>query len=406
LIVGGGFGGVQIALDLSKRSDLSVVLLSDKPYFEYRPALYRVATALAPLGAVTPLSEIFNGKTVEVIEDRAVKVIPEGRAVTGRSGKSYPYDFLVLALGSEVNYHDLSLLKSLTFGVNSARDALRLYKHLDGLFSSIETASEAQKVESGHVVIIGGGATGTELAGELTAYLKRLAKERGFDPSYITVDLIDPSSRLVKELPEEISKKVQRRVHDLDVNVFLHRRVVEEHVKEIYLKEMHMKTATVIWAAGVRPNELYSRIEGISLDKKKRVVVDEFLRAKGHEEIFVVGDGASEPHSGTAQAAIHQGKYVADVISRRTSGAKLQQYKPKKSSFAVPVGAGWASVLVGNLKINGLVGWWLRRLADLRFYLSILPPMKALNLFFSSDGLNNIDALISYVEKVQPESGK
>jgi NADH dehydrogenase len=399
LIVGGGFGGVRVALGLAKRRDLTVTLLSDKPYFEYLPALYRVATAMAPLGAIVPLSEIIKGKPVEVIEDRVVVINPETKTVTGSSGKIHEYDFLVLALGSEVNYYGLSVLKPLTFGLKSVRDALRLYEHLDELFSSMEKASDAQRVESGHVVVIGGGATGTELAGELTADLRRLAKEYNFDPSYITVDLIDSGSRLVEELPEEVSAKVQERLRDLDVNIFLHRSVVGEHVKEIYLKDMHLKTKTVIWAAGVSPNELYSKIKGLSLDEKGRVVVDEFLRAKGYENIFIVGDGASDPYAGTAQTAIREGHYVAGLISRKASGGKPRPYSPRQSSFAVPVGTGWASVSVGNLKINGRVGWWLRRLGDLRFYLSILPPLKALKFFFSSSGLNNIDTVISYVEK-------
>jgi NADH:ubiquinone reductase (H+-translocating) len=397
LIVGGGFGGVRVALDLAKRKDLSVTLVSDRAHFEYQPALYRVATSMTPLGAVVPLSQIFKGKPVELVEDRVAEVSPEKRAVTGSSRKSYQYDFLVLALGSEANYHGLAVLKPLTFCLKSVRDALRLYAHLDELFSSMEKATDAQMVESGHIVIVGGGATGVELAGELTADMRRLAKKHGLSPSFITVDLIDPGSRLVKELPEGISAKVQGRLRDLGVNVFLHRRVVGEHISEIYLKDMHLKTKTVIWAAGVSPNELYSKIEGLSLDKKGRVVVDEFLRAKGHETIFVVGDGVSEPNSGTAQTAIRQGRYVAGVILRKASGRKLRPYRPKKGSFAVPVGKGWASVVLGGLKINGRMGWWLRRLGDLRFYLTIIPPAKALELFFSSAGLNNIDALREYL---------
>jgi NADH:ubiquinone reductase (H+-translocating) len=399
LVVGGGFGGIRAALDLAKQRNLSVMLLSDKPYFEYQPALYRVATAMAPLGAVVSLSEIFKGKSVEVIEDRVVEVSPERKTVTESSGKSYQYDFLVLALGSEVNYHGLSVLKSLTFCLKTVRDALRLYEHLNELFSSMEKATDEQKVEAGHVVVVGAGATGAEVAGGLTADLRRLAKEHNLDASYVTVDLIDSGSRPVEELPEEISSKVQARLRDLGVNIFLHREIVEEQIQEIYLKDMHLKTKTVVWAAGVTPNKLYSKIEGLSFDKKGRVVLDEFLRVKGHKNIFTVGDGASDPNSGTAQAAIHQGRYVAGAIGREVSGRKLQPYESKKSSVAVPVGTGWASVLIGNVKVNGRIGWWLRRLGDLRFYLSILPPLKALRLFFGRDGLNNIDALTSYIEK-------
>ena len=228
-----------------------------------------------------------------------------------------------------------------------------------------------------HIVIIGAGETGTELAGELAVYTRELAKRSNIDPSLITIDLIDSGPRILKRLPRDISAKVQRRLRLLNVNLFLNRRVVKEEIRDIYLRDMVLKTLTVVWAAGVEPNGLYSRIEGLSLDKTRRVLVDRFLQPNGLTDIFVTGDGASTTYSGTAQSAISQGRYVAEVIIRRIYRRELIPYTVKKPAHAIPVGSRWAAVTIGRLRFYGRVGWWLRQFANLRFFLSILPPRKA-----------------------------
>src|SRR3989338_2424821 len=109
IIVGGGFGGVRAALDLASKKiqGAKIILISDKPHFEYTPALYRVATGRSPLEVCIPLREIFSGKEVEVVEDRIEAVDPLGLVLTGSSGSKYRFDYAVLALGSETAYFNI-----------------------------------------------------------------------------------------------------------------------------------------------------------------------------------------------------------------------------------------------------------------------------------------------------------
>ncbi len=389
VIAGGGFGGVSAVLDLAKKDskNLEIFLISDKPYLEYYPSLYRVVMGEPYHMARIPLKEIFAKKRVNLIQDVINDVNLNEKTVQGASGSTYTFDFLILALGAEITYYDVPGLKQLSFALKSIPDALRLNIHLQELFRTSQKATTEEKVHFLHIVIIGGGETGCELAGALAVYSKELAKKSNIDTSFITIDLMDSGPRLLKRLPQDISERVERRLRQLGVNIFLNRRVVREEIEEVYLKDMRMKTLTVVWAAGIRVNHVLSKIEGLSLDKKGRVLVDEFLQTKGFEDIFVIGDAASTTYSGMAQTAIADASYVAEIVSRKIKSKKLMTYKPKKPSHAVPIGNNWAAVSVATLSFYGNIGWLLRRGADLRFFLSILPLRKAVTFFFNKKRL-------------------
>ncbi len=404
IIVGGGFGGIRTALDLEKKNlpASKIILISDKPHFEYHPALYRIVTGKSPLEVCIPLQDIFEGKKVEVVEDSIIEANLEQRELKGISGSRYSFNFLVLALGSETTYFNIPGLKEYSFGFKSINEALRLRRHLHELFETCKISDKdlEEDVCRLHFIIVGGGASGVELAGELAIYTRKLAKKHQLNPSLITIDLIEAASRLLPTLPEEVSEKARKRLQSLAVNIFLNRRVTEGEVKKVYLKDMQMKTETVIWTAGVKPHHLYSKIQGLEQDKQERVIVDKLLQAKNFQNIFIIGDAAATPYAGLAQTAIYDGNFVAEVIRRKILGMSVEkcQYYPLKPSYAIPIGPGWAAVLSGNYRFFGRFGWWLRRLADLRFFLSILPFRKALLAFQSGKTLCEICSICSVDE--------
>lgn len=397
VIVGAGFGGVRCALNLAKKNPArtKIILISDKPHFEYQPTLYRVATGRSPLEVCIPLREIFAGKNIEVVEDSIRAVNLKEMILEGESGSRYAFDFLVLALGSETAYFNVPGLKELSFGFKSISQALVLKKHLHRLFTSYGGASFKEKTPIVHLVIVGGGATGVELAGELAVYAKKLTQNHGFDFSLVTIELIEAASRLLPALPEAISEKVKKRLHGLGVNIFLNRAVIKEEIEQIFLKDMEIRTKTVIWTAGVRTHHLYSLTKGLTFDQKGRVLVNEFLQPPGFDNVFILGDAAATPYAGLAQTAIYDGRYAAKIISRRLGQKPLFSYWAKKPACAIPIGPGWAIVLIGPFRFFGRFGWCLRRLADLRFFLSILSFRKALLVFLNSKTLCESCAICS-----------
>lgn len=390
LIIGGGFGGIRCALDLeAKRIPAKIVLINDRPHFEYQPALYRVAMGRSEKEACVPISEILEGKQVEFIEDKIVKVEVASKNLVGRSGKIYTFDYLLLALGSETAYFAIPGLKEFSFGLKSIADALRLRNHIHEMFTKCAARSddEEEDVCRLHFVIVGGGATGIELAGEIAHYAKSQAVLHKIDPSFITIDLIEAASRILPMFPQEVSERVAHHLRSLGVNIFCNRQMTEAEMGELKVRGMTMKTETIIWTAGVKANALYQQVVGFSFDKKGRVLVDEYLRAKGFDDVFVIGDGAATPYSGLAQAAISEGKVAAENIERLILGKQLRKYIPRKPAHVLPVGPSWAVAMVGPFTLYGFLAWIVRRLADFRYFLSILPIGRVLKIFFFKQDL-------------------
>ena len=397
VIVGGGFGGVRCALDCARKGipDTKIILVTDRPHFEYHAALYRVVTGRSPLEVCIPLAEIFKRTDVEISIDTLVGADLKDKRVTGQSGSQYAFDFLVLALGSETVYFDIPGLKELAYGFKSINAALRLKRHLHEIFSMDPKLPLPERVMQAHLIVVGGGASGTELAGELAAYIKKLSRAHGVPESLVTLDLIEAAPRLLSLLPEDVSLRIKERLHALGVNVFLNRVVVKEEVEKVYLKDMEMRSKTLIWSAGVKPNKLFATIAGLTFDKKGAVVVDHFLQAQGFQDVFVLGDAAATPYTGMAQTALEDGRFAAKTIAATLTGKGKTLYVEKKPVYAVPVGPGWAAVLWGRWRFYGCVGWIIRRFLDFRFFLSILSFSKALLVFRSGKRLSETCPLCS-----------
>jgi NADH dehydrogenase len=386
LILGGGFGGIATALELTKKN--KVVLVSDKPHFEYHAALYRVVTGRSPLEVCIPIPEILKDTGVEFVVDTITEIDIDRKIALGVSESKYKYDYLVMAVGSEVEYFNIPGLAEYSFGFKSISEALILKKHLHTLFERCKKIPQDEEEQMCllHIAVIGAGASGVELSGELACYMKKLAKKHEVDESLITIDLIEAQSRILPLFPTAVAKKVTQRLRSLGVNVFINRPMSKGEIEKVTVRGMTMRTETIIWTAGIKPNSLHGKIEGLEVDKKGKVVVDKYLL--GAKNFFVIGDGASTKYSGMAQTAIYEGALATKNILNDIKGKKMEEYKPKKPYYSIPVGPGWAATLVGPLTFYGLTGWFLRRMADLRYFLSILPLGKALTAFQSGQRLS------------------
>jgi NADH:ubiquinone reductase (H+-translocating) len=384
VIVGGGFGGIQTALELAKKGipGLKITLISDKPHFEYHATLYRILSGRSPMQVCIPITDIIDLKKVEFIKDRISEVDLQNKVVKS-SEFDYKYDYLVLALGGQNNFYNIDGLGNLAFTSSTMEGILKLKNHMHSQFATFESMSQDERVPNLHFVIVGGGVSGVEVAGELATYLRKLAIQHKADPSYITIDLIHAQPRLVPMFPEDVSENVLHRLHSLGVNVYLNRSVLKEDFDNIYMKDMQLKTKTLIWTAGVKINEMYNKITGLEFDKRGRVIVDEHLHIKGNENVFVIGDGAATEFTGMAQTALYDGEFAARTIESQVLQRELHPYVAKKPFFAIPVGDKWAAGKIGNFTMYGIWGWLLRKWADWTVFRIFLPFGKAVTAFRS-----------------------
>lgn len=377
LIIGGGFGGVAAALRLSRllpTDSTRIRLVSEKTYLEYSAALYRVVTGRSTCETCIPYAAIFRDLPVELLQDAVTGVDLTLQRCTGASGSVYHYDVLVLALGSATTFFGIGGVRERSLGMKTVTEALRLRRHLHDTLPSDPTS---------HIVIVGGGATGVELAGELADYVQKITARHGNSTSPpITIDLVEALPRLLPTLPVPLAQRVTQRLLRLGVRLHLGSRVLEERQDSLLLSTTSLPSHTVIWTAGVTANPLLGRIATLAVDQKGRGVVDDFLRAKGHKNVFLVGDCAATPFSGMAQTAVHNAEYVARVIIRMLRNLPPVPYAPRSTAYAIPVGPAWAAVLWGPLRVYGRIGWWLRRLADLKALFLYLPWTTALQTWF------------------------
>ena len=367
LILGGGFGGIKTALELANHDRLEVTLVSDQTNFRYYPMLYRTATGGSKIASSIPLREIFGDKDIKLVHNSAKALDRSKKEVKCASGKSFSYDVLIVALGSVTNYFGVKGLKEYSFGIKSNEEAQELRDHLHKQLLD-------DKQPDLNYVVIGGGATGVELAGALPAYIKHIMSRHKLPKRPFNVDVVEAEKRLMPRMSEKYSAKVAKRLRKLGVKLYLGQRVLAETAKELKLSGRTLESETVVWTAGVTTNPFIAT-NGFELSEHGKAVVDEYLRAE--EGIFVIGDNADTQYSGMAQTALHDGNYIANYLKDQAAGKKLKAYQPKLPIYVTPVGPSWAALAWGKREFFGFFSWVLRRLADLRAYHDYQPWWKA-----------------------------
>lgn len=379
LIVGGGFGGIKAALELETSSDIEVTLISDREYFDYHPAAYRVLRSGDVKGIAIPLRTIFEGSTIRIVIDSVENIDPRQKNARGISGTSYEYDSLVLALGSEPAFFGIPGMEHASLPFMNSDDALALRKHIMGLYGNLHDLQEVQRNERARIIVIGGGPTGAEVASECVELTRKCATERGLPRHLSEIILIEGANRVLSLFPESLSARVQKRMQALGIRLALNTLVTKAEKGRIQLKdEMEMSAGTLVWTAGSKAHHLYAKIPGASCDKRGRMIVDPYFRAAGMESVYVIGDAAVTPFSGMAQTAARDGVGVAAVIISSLKNVPLPVPSIQKPAYAVPVGRMWAAIVFGPLHIHGWLGMLLRKAADLRYFLTILSPWQAL----------------------------
>ncbi len=374
VIVGGGFAGIEVIKTLQKnKAKVDITLVSKKSTFEYYPALYKLVTGTWPMEASVPLKTIYRQNEIKIIEATYTGLDQSRQVITLENGLELAYDYLVLALGSETNYFNIKGLPELSFSFKSVSEALKLKQHFCEIFGNASTHTKEELVSLYHVLIVGAGPSGVELAGDLRHYLTTVATEFKVDPNLITIDLIEAGPRVLPTMSEKVSQKAEARLRKMGINIFVNRSLQSQEIEEVVMKDMQMESHTVIWTAGTRLNPGFMSIENVQVDEKKRVVVSPNLNLPNDNHIFIAGDGAATPYSGLAQTAIEHGKYIGNYIDNIVECKTSSPYKPARPSYVIPIGNFWAVFINGNFVMTGFIPWLLRSLIDLKYFLSILP---------------------------------
>lgn len=369
VIVGSGFGGTKAALELANKPGFDVTLISKTTNFDYHGALYRTATGKSPTEVVIPLREIFaHAKNVHVVLDEIGRINSKANEVKSVTGTRYSYDKLILALGNQINYFGLGEMESKTHCINTIGHTIALRHELITRFKSRKEVT---------IAIIGGGPSGVELAGEINNFAKKVTKRHNIKYVQPKVIIIEGADRLLPMFDPVLSAKVYKRLKALGVEIRLSTKVNSCEISKVCLSTGDLDSDVIVWTAGSRLPVFYEHNAQEFELERGRVKVTNHLLAAGHSNVYVIGDNAATQYSGMAQTALTDAIYVANSLIRLRRGKKAKKYLPKKPTYVVPVGPGWAVLQSDKHQLSGARGWLLRRRADLEVFKNFEPYKHA-----------------------------
>jgi len=344
VVVGGGFGGLYAAKELSKDKRIEVTLVDRRNFHLFQPLLYQVATgALGPSEIATPLRQIFRKRrNTRVVLGMAVDLNAEKREITLSDGGTIPYDSLVVSTGARFSYFGNDGWAPFAPGLKSIDDATEIRRRIFIAFEAAEReANVARRDEWMTFAIVGGGPTGVELAGALGEIARDTLRRdfRSIHPEDARIILAELNPRVLMTYPEDRSAAARRQLEKLGVTVMTETKVVAVDEDSIEVEaggsRSRIPARTILWAAGVSASSFarsVARAAGAQTDRTGRVIVGDNLTLPGHSEIFVIGDAAvmkwndDQQVPGVAQGAIQSGKYVGRVIRTRLLGQPITPF--------------------------------------------------------------------------------
>lgn len=369
VIVGGGFGGLTAAHTL-RHADVEVTVVDRMNHQLFQPLLYQVAAGgLSSSDCAMPLrASLKRFDNISFLMAEVTEVDAERRQVTLDRGDRLDYDSLIVACGAETSYFGNDEWRDVTCGMKTLADGVDLRERFFGAFEEAERTDDPAEREAWLTfVIVGGGPTGVEVAGELAINRSEMQGEfRRIDPGAARVILLDAGDRVVSSFSKRLSGKVARYLDQLGVTVREGARATAIDARGVTVEvggaTERIDSRTVIWAAGVHAvplTEAVASATGATTDHGGRIPVAPDLSVPGHPEISVVGDVASlagpdgKPLPGLATVAIQQARHVAKGIAKGQPGASGPFKYFDKGALAV-VGKGKA---VGEFRGFPLSGW-------------------------------------------------
>ena len=372
IVLGGGFGGLAAARTLGG-APVRVTVVDRSNHHLFQPLLYQVATALLPAPDIAaPLRNLLSPhENVRVLLAEVQRIDVEKRLVVLDHEETLEYDFLILATGLKHDYLGHPEWERHAPGLKTLYEALEIRSRVLLAFEAAERLTDAdQKRAFLTFVIVGGGATGVELAGQL-AEISRNALRRDFrtiDPSSARIILIEAADRIFRDYAPSLSARARRDLESLGVEVRTSTFVTDIDGHGVTLGEgERIEAHTVLWAAGVRASSMTEQL-GAELDSMGRVKVTPYCTVSGRDEVAVLGDlihlsskTNGQPLPAVAQVALQSGKLVANNILRRMKGEAPRPFEYFDKGIMATIGRNRAIVESRGVKMSGFVAWltWL-----------------------------------------------
>jgi len=380
VIVGAGFGGLEAARTL-RRTPADVIVIDRQNHHCFQPLLYQVATAaLSPADVAWPIRHILRAQQNATVLMADVGSINLQQKLVHTDFGDWPYDYLVIATGAMHSYFGHDEWSDVAPGLKRIEDATRIRRSILIAFEQAEIMTDPDEQRRQLTfVIVGGGATGVEMAGAIAEVARQTlaADFRRIDPRSARIMLIEAGPRLLPTFPPGLSDYVRDTLMLAGVTVKTDTRVLNCDARGVDLDSGRLDAGTIIWAAGVIASPAAKWL-GADADRAGRVKVEPDLSVPGHPEIFVIGDAAALADAkgrsipGTAPAAKQMGQYVGKLIAARIAGRPARKpFRYIHLGDLATIGRRAAVVKFGRLQLKGFTGWLFWSVAHIYFLIGL-----------------------------------
>lgn len=383
VIVGGGFGGLKLANKLCTKHEYQVVLIDRNNYHQFPPLIYQIASAgIEPSSISFPFRKIFQHRKDFYFRMAEVRsIFPEHKIIQTSIGK-VQYDYLVLAAGTTTNFFGNSPIEHEAMPMKNVSEAMGLRNALlDNFERALTCASDRERQELLNIVIVGGGATGVEIAGALSE-MKNFVLPKDYPDlptSWMNIYLIEAGNRLLPAMSEESSAHVEKYLRGMGVNVLLGKMVTDYDHHSVKLKDgSTIATRTFIWVSGVAAEPIGNMPEQL-LGRGRRIKVNACNEVEGLDGVFCIGDQClmtGDPaweggHPQLAQVAIQQGNLLAKNLHRLAKGKDMKPFRYRNLGTMATVGRNRAVAEFSKVKMAGFVAWVMWLVVHLRSILGV-----------------------------------
>ena len=382
VIVGGGLGGLELAFKLVD-DDYQVVLIDKNNYHQFPPLIYQVASGgLEPSSISFPFRRLFQGKKDFFFRMAKVESVNTDKKIINTTVGEIDYDYLVMAFGAKTNFFGNKDIEATTLPMKSVSEAMRLRNTiLRNLELALTEEDPARKQALMNIVVVGGGASGVEIAGAVAEMKKNIIARDypDLDSSQMHIYLVNAVDRLLSAMDPVSSKRAERDLKELHVHIRQPQFATE--YKDGILKTsagLEIPTQTVIWVSGICANT----VEGFpaeSIGHAGRFLTDRFCRVKGVKDVYAIGDvslveGDEEyplGHPQLAQVAMQQAKTVAKNFKAMSKRKELKPFKYKNLGVMATIGRNHAVAEISGKKFGGFPAWALWLVVHLRSILGV-----------------------------------
>ncbi|HZD36878.1 MAG TPA: NAD(P)/FAD-dependent oxidoreductase [Nitrososphaeraceae archaeon] len=407
LILGSGFGGVEVLRRLQKKfkndKDVEITLISEDNFFLFTPMLHEVSTGtietrhiITPMRSFCKNAKFYEAK-IESIDLKSKTVVTNH--LVGRQSDPYAwhkitfsYDYLVIALGSKTDFYGMKDIKQQSFTMKTINDALILRNHILRMLeqASIEHSNKELRKSLLTFVVVGGGFGGVETVGGLNDFVRGTVREYYKDiyMTEIKILLVSAEESILSEIDENLGKYALERLRDRGVEF-----IVNTHANGATQNSLKLDNGniilchTIVWEAGVTSEHLIKNLP-CTHDKGGRIQTNSYMEVEEYTGVYAVGDCASipnpntgKPYPPTAQHAIREGRTAAkNIVSsiRSTNGRAGQRHSKKEKldykakGIMANIGNRNGVAIIFGVRLHGFIAWFLWR----TFYLSNLPVTK------------------------------